>query len=378
MRLEIRLMHFLRKLGKSCFLLLLPLLNYVLSQLRRHLVYENSVLHISYLVHIPWDTTRLLRKQGIRADYLAVGAENPFWKQCDYHFPASSIWREFLFFWRVAAKYEVIHSHFGLMLSVSGWELPVLKRLGRKIVVHYRGCEAREPEKNQALHPSLNICQDCDYQRTVCREGKARVERLRKYGDYFIVTTPDLKDFIPEAAHFPFFSPELDELEPAIISDAKADTKAFKIVHVTNHPGIEGTESIVQTIERLNQKGHNINFVFLKHVPHERVLQEYRDADLSIGKMKMGYYANAQIESLACGVPAITWIRPEFMTPALANSGLIITHLHDLEQTLEYFLTHPAELQKKKEIARRSVAELHDNNLLTRRLAELYDKLKQA
>ena len=48
-----------------------------------------------------------------------------------------------------------------------------------------------------------------------------------------------------------------------------------------------------------------IQYVELTGVTHERVLRELADADLSIGKMKMGYYANHQIESMAAGMRMI-------------------------------------------------------------------------
>lgn len=152
----------------------------------------------------------------------------------------------------------------------------------------------------------------------------------------------------------------------------RVNKDAIKIVHVTAHPGIEGTRYIEHAIQNLKAKGYRINFVFLRNVPHTRVMEELRTADLSIGKMKMGYYANAQIEAMAMGVPTITYVRPEFMTEELANSGFIFSTIDDLEATLEYYLLHPEELERKRRIARSSILSLHDNAALARRLIEFY------
>ncbi len=359
---------------------LLRPVNNVLAILRAPIKYENSVLHISYMVHIPYYTTRILRRHGMKADYLAIGGKSLWWDKYDYNFHSTPPWgpfQEFLFFWRVVAKYEVIHSHFGIMLSTTGWELPILKRMGRRIVVHYRGCEARDPQKNMALHPDVNICQLCDYNGSVCRDGKKRVALAQKYGDVFLVTTPDMQDFMPTAIHFPFFTPDIDYERFKADGHVRGPGEPLKIVHVTNHPGIEGTERVKETVERLKLKGHNINFVFLRGVTPERAFAEYRDADVSIGKMKMGYYANSQIESMFLGVPAVTYIRPEFVTPALESSGLIITDLNDLEKTLEYYLTHPDALEAKRQIARSSILCLHDNDQLAGKLIGYYRGSRQ-
>lgn len=362
--------------------LLFPV-NYLLSALLKDVKFDNSVLHISYMVHVPYETTRILRKQGMKADYLALG-ENPLiWDQADYRFipspyPFIREWKEFVFFWKVMAKYEIIHSHFAITLSSTGWELPVLKRMDRKLVVHYRGCEIRDRERNMRLHPEMNICQACDYNATICQDplGKQRRERAAQYGDLCLVTTPDLLDFVPAATHFPFFAPDIDYSDYETGCRRRRQGEGFKIVHVTSHPGIEGTDDIARAIDNLRAKGYSIEFVFLNGVHHNRVLREIAEADLTIGKMKMGYYANAQIESMFLGVPSVTYVRPEFMTEELRESGFIFTSLPDLERTLEYYLSHPTALEKKRELARRSILRLHDNERLGRQLVELYARIK--
>lgn len=353
----------------------LPILNLFLIQTMKDRVVSNSVLHISHRVHIPYYMTRVLRRHGIQADYLALNDNSSSWDQFDFLFPRTARIplriEEFLFFWRVIAKYKIIHSHFGLTLSTSGWELPLLKKMGRRIIVHYRGCEARNQARNMELQPAINICQECDYNGMICRVGAKRVALAQRYGDAFLVTTPDMKDFMPDAIHLPFFLPEVDYEEYKSI-ERPLSGRPFKIVHATNHPGIEGTRHIQSAVDSLKTKGYDIDFVFLKGVDPEKILEEIRTADLTIGKMKMGYYANAQIESMFLGVPAVTYVRPDFMTQELKESGFIITSLPELESTLEFCIQNPVELAKKRAMARSSILRLHDEERLTRILRDLY------
>ena len=196
--------------------------------------FSNSVLEISYMVHEPANQVQALRKLGIKADYLAVGASS-YWNQSDYRvdYSESRLRRkvqEFWWFWSVVARYEVVYLHFMITLTQSGWELPVLKRLGRKIIVRYAGCEIRDREKNMSLHPQVNICQECDYNATICRSPLNRHRRslMASYGDKFLVSTPDMRDFVPNAEHFPFFAPEV---EAPIRAETPARKRGrFKIV----------------------------------------------------------------------------------------------------------------------------------------------------
>jgi predicted TIM-barrel fold metal-dependent hydrolase len=279
-------------------------------------------------------------------------------------------------FWAVVARYEIVHLHFMLPMSLSGWELPILRSMGRKIVVHFRGCEIRDPDTNRRLHPGSNICEQCDYGAIACSDEGVRRRRdlATRYGDAFLATTPDLLDFFPAAEHMPFFAPE-EAPEPLAEGSPRYPDRPLRIVHVTMHPGIEGTEEIRRAAENLRARGFRLEFVFLKGVPHEQVMRELKDADLSIGKMKMGYYANAQIEAMALGVPTITWVRPEFMTEQLRDTGLIFSDLDRLEETLQYYLANPEALKAKRLIARESILRLHNNDLVAKRYLVLYNRL---
>lgn len=351
--------------------------NWVMVHLLAPQPFPNSVLHVSYMVHIPYHAVQHLRRIGMRADYLAIG-RNRHWDKADFVFDPS--WfgplralQEFRAFWRVMARYETIHAHFMYTLSPNGWELPVLKRLRRKLVVHFRGCEARDRARNMALHPDYNICSECDHVPPICMTAlsAARRQQARDNGDLTLVTTPDMLDFNPQAQHFPFFAPE----DVAAAERRARPGRPFKIVHVTNQPGIEGTRHIEAAVERLKRKGLAIEFVWLHDQRHDAVTKALADADLAIGKMKMGYYANAQIESMAAGVPTITYVRDAFMTDALRDSGFIFATLGTLEQTLEHYLRNPEALAAKRAKARASILALHDNEALARRLARHYAAL---
>lgn len=364
----------LEPLALAVRLTLMPV-NAVLATLFRGRVKPNSVLHISYMVHIPYETVGHLRRHGMTADYLAIGT-SPYWNKCDYRFVPSIFspiraFQEFWLFWTVVSRYEVVHAHFMYTVSATGWELPLLKRMGRKLVAHFRGCEARDRTLNMRLHPAVNICQTCDHHPYICETASAVRRRgfAERFADVFLVTTPDMRDFLPNAIHFPFFAP--DVLENAVHA-VPATSRPFKIVHISNQPGIEGTAEIERAVSAVRERGHDVEFHWLRNQTHDEVLAQMADADLAVGKMKMGYYANAQIETMANGVPTVTYIRDEFITDELRQSGLILTTLAQLADTLEWYILNPDALAEKRKIARTSILRLHDNEALARRLMAIY------
>lgn len=360
----------------ACLALLWPL-NQLLARIMAGRFVPGSVLHVSYMGHIPYQSVRILREHGVRADYLAVG-HSPVWSLSDFQirgtgFALFTPFREFWIVWTVVARYEIVHSHFMVTATRTGWELPLLKRMGRKLVIHYRGCEIRDREQNMAAHPAINICQECDYNPWPCQApyNIARRRLAARYGDAHLVTTPDLKEFAPGAQHMPFFSPA-----GMAASVPPADPNhEFRIVHATNHPGIEGTRHIRAAVASLRAKGFRIQLQFFQGARHKDVLDALAGADLAIGKMKMGYYANAQIESMAAGVPTVTYVRPEFLTPGLEQSGFIFATLDTLESVLAHYLSNPAALAAKRAAARSSILALHDNENVSRQYAAVYERL---
>jgi hypothetical protein len=285
---------------------------------------------------------------------------------------------EFYFFWTVMARYHILHLHFMQGISRTGWEWSVLKLLGRRIVVYYSGCEIRDRDLNAELHPGMNICEECDYASELC-SGKISRRRRKlsaRYADLELITTPDMRDFVPQGIHFPFFCPP-DDIIPPRTRPYWPENKVFRVVHVTNHPGIEGTAAIAAACEMVRAQGHAVEFRHLLRTPYGQVLQEMADADLSIGKMKMGYYANAQIEALSCGTPCISHVRAGLITDALRASPLILTNLADLESEIGRLVKNPGLLAVYRAQARSGIGALHDNRTLSRRLLRMYQLLAQ-
>ena len=246
------------------------------------------------------ETVRHLRRQGIKADYLAIG-RSPHWNQCDINFVPSPIpplraLQEFWLFWTTVARYQVVHAHFMYTISETGWELPLLKSMNRKLVAHFRGCEARDRTRNMQLHPDINICQSCDHHPYVCQTLSAARRRVwaEEFADATLVTTPD-EGLAGRRA--PFFSADVAE------RNAPLSGRPFTIVHITNQPESKAPPRLSRPSTRSRPKA-DIDFR-CSMTFRTRSACEIANADL-VGKMKMGYYANAQIETMSCGVPTVT------------------------------------------------------------------------
>jgi hypothetical protein len=351
----------------------------LLVLLLRWRVRPRSVVHVGELRHVVHDTVAALKAAGLDATYVGLG-HNPFWTACDVALPHLSnpvraALRDSVVFWRVVAPHAVVHCHCLMGVSHYQWDIVLLRLLGRRVVGHVRGCEGRERVRAMALPECRAMCWDCDYlPRPLCegREQRRRRWIFRRLAHAILVTTPDLLDFWPEALHLPFFLPVSPPPAPDRQPWTPESGRPFRVVHVTNQPGIEGTYRIRRAVERLTRRGLPVEFIHVSGAPPAQVFGAYHTADLAVGKMLMGYYANAQIESLLSGLPTVCQVRPRFVTPQIEHSGLVLATFDDLDSVIERLACDPMAWAAKSAVARPSALVLHDPATIVAKLKAVY------
>ena len=153
--------------------------------------------------------------------------------------------------------YDIFHFFFGRSLIPRHLDLPLLKRLGKKIFVHFRGSDIRcrswvtEVVVPQALGlPPTRIFP---------RSKASQLRRLaiwRRYADAILVSTPDLKEIIPEALVVPqaidlrrwCCEPETDQ----------SASSSIVIAHAPSNREFKGTEYLVAAVNQLRDRGHSL------------------------------------------------------------------------------------------------------------------------
>lgn len=339
-----------------------------------------SVLEVSVVSHKPRMLSLLFQRKGYKSKYFALNTEWACsWINQGYDYglpcnlpPVRRAFLEMYYVWFVAARYDVIHYHFSSLLTYSGWETPLLKSMGKVIVFHYRGCDARQKSVNLAANPILNCCMECDYPEGSCDTDyqRQRLQFGRDNSDVVLVTTPDLLDFVPEGHHIPFIPPigvDLDAVEPA-----PKDPEVFRVVTSSNHHGVDGTRHVRDAVARLQAEGEAIELVEVVKVPYKEALGIYKSADIFIGKLLMGYYNNANIESMLMSVPCMSYIRSEYMDN-LADCPIINTRPDEVYDNLKRYLHDREALVELGKRGPDFIRRHHDPDILVKRMIDLFN-----
>jgi hypothetical protein len=344
-----------------------------------------SVLQLSILSHKPYMVSRALREEALKSDcfMLNVGASKGIldlgWDYClRADLPA---WRrrmlEHYYMWTVLARYDVIHSHFKTFLSPTGWELKYLSRLGKVLVFQFRGCDVRHRSRNMRLQPVLNCCQECEYPVGSCDTVYqfTQVGIAQKYGDLFFVTTPDLIDFVKGGEHIPFIHPVGVDFEAIVASPRDPDV--FRVVTSSNHDGIDGTRFIRAAVAQLQQAGRRIELIEVNNMPYADALAVYKSADVYVGKLRMGYYNNANIETMMLGVPNMAYIRDDFRS-LVPDCPIIVTRPETVHQRLSEYIDRRDELKAIGARGPAFVQAHHAPHAILQRVIARYNEALQA
>jgi hypothetical protein len=311
-----------------------------------------SVAHVSLISHKQFMLSRLARNHGLKGTFVAINTYPNAHLHIGFDYEVPMNMDPFLrylraswYLWRVLAFHDVIHYHFNGFLFDDGTDLRVLQRMGKVIVVHYRGCDVRCRSINMTKNPQLNVCQECSYPVGSCdtdyQRGKITVSR--SHSDIRFVTTPDLLDFADDAEHLPFIPPytvDFSKIEPAPRSP-----DVFRVVTSSNHPALDGVRFVREAVDRMAAEGVKIELVEVFRQPFHEALALYKSADLYCGKLRMGYYNNANIESLMLGVPNMCYIRDQYLN-LIPDSPFIVARPDNVYEKLREWVAKPGELKQ--------------------------------
>ncbi len=257
-----------------------------------------------------WATAVGLRALGHQTEVWQYGA-NPYGFPADryieeHHDPAVLVAR---FQDALNANFDVFHLHFGrsLIWPVNGlpwyWDLPVLRALGKKVVMTFHGTDIRKRSIHEAEDPWSF------YRFADVPSDEARIDRslqvLRTYCDRLIVASVLNTSLVPDAVYVP---KTIDVASYEMTGPVRE--REPLVVHIPSSRATKGSEFVLRGVEELKER---LNFRFVEggSMTNTELKALYADADIIVDNLLMGDYEVSGLEAMAMGKPVIARIRPE-------------------------------------------------------------------
>ena len=232
-----------------------------------------------------------------------------------------------------ATFYDIFHFFFGQSLYDASVlrhaDVRLLRRLGKKVFVHFRGSDVISGRY-------------VDYMRATAlgstiREPPISDERQKRslavwkhFAHRLMVSYPLLLKAVPDAV-LVSQAIDCDKWQPE--NGCCRRNGEVRVVHAPTNRMKKGTDLICDVVAKLRHHGYRIRLDLVENVPHSKVKERYRDADIGIDQLLYGWYGNFSIECMALGKPVICHIDPS-LTQYAQDLPIVRADVTNLERKL--------------------------------------------
>lgn len=287
-----------------------------------------KILHAPHVVAgNAFSLSRAERELGHRSDVLAL-------YRGSYNFPADTLldlssrprWRKrqiiLTYLLKAYLTYEVFHFNFGQTLF-HWYEKPEkllsdliwLRNRGRKVFMTFQGCDVRDRFYCTDAYP-ISACVECDYHAHCNEENNAEKRRIARlveaHANHVYVLNPDLVRACPSAEFLPYASVDPRVWTP--LPQNNGARHAVRILHSPSSRAIKGTHYVLEAIDELKRRGLDVELMLVENVPWAQVMDYYRQADIVVDQLLVGWYGAFAVECMALGKPVLCYLREQDLT----------------------------------------------------------------
>ncbi|MBS1634827.1 MAG: hypothetical protein JST26_02820 [Bacteroidetes bacterium] len=260
--------------------------------------------------------------------------------------------RSFVNFFFCLFRFDIFHFISGetlLTRRFQGFELFIYKLLGKRVVMHFVGSDIRSVPYSQWKEKNIRayLNGNRDFPITTPWQKKL-IQRANRYADCILVSTPDLKEIIPQAIYYPVVL-DLEKYQ-AELNAIPEPTKTDKEIVILHSPSnkkihIKGTEYINEVLYKL---AANPRFKIKLILPAEErkdrptnysatryeLFSHFKEADIVIDQMTIGWYGLLSVEAIAAGKQVICYIEDSLKTYLYEDCPILNADVNTLEQKL--------------------------------------------
>lgn len=270
-----------------------------------------------------------------------------------------------------AQNFDIFHFFWGESLYGLGpfmhLDLPVLKRMGKKIFVHFRGLDLVDLKHFDYLR--AKTAADEMEEPPISRPDQLRSFRMwQKYADRMLVSEPDLLR-VAAGAELVQQAIRLEEWVP--VPRAIEAGNLIRIAHAPTMRRKKGTEFVVEAVQKLKDEGLPVELVLIEKVPANQVKEIYETCDIVVDQVLYGWYGKVSIEAMALGKPAVCYIDPQWQ-PYRPTCPIVNSKPKDLVEQLRTLVLNPGLRLELGNAGREYVRKFHDIKSITDQCLDLY------
>lgn len=309
------------------------------------------------------------RELGFESD-VAVFSPGPFGYDADVDLRAGidrplpvRFARRGAFLARAIERYDVFHFNFGqTLLQVRQLgrvidELPLLRRLGKTVIVTFQGCDVR---------PFAH----CHCRKPVCAAltgyRQPAADRALRYADRVVYLNPDLGRWLPGARFVPYASFDPRSVQPA---PPAVDRDELVVLHAPTDRAVKGSRHVEEAVAELRAEGVPVRLELVEGVSRDALLRRIANADIVVDQLLLGWYGGFSVEAMAFAKPVLSSIDDD-ANPFGAELPIVRARPATLAAGLRELAADPDRRREVGLAGRRFVEVVHDPRAVARQVLE--------
>ena len=272
---------------------------------------------------------------------------------------------------RAMRDFDVIHLNFAQafwpQVGSLGLDLPLLRQMGKRIVVTLQGCDARVPQR----------CPVCCHGHGPCSLDESRrrenaVAYAARHASAVFCLNPDLLETAPGSMFMPYAS-----VDPKAIAQQPTTRQQggpLRVIHAPTNRLTKGTQAVIHACERL---GDRVELVLVEGVSRVEAMKVSATGDVVVDQLRLGWYGGLSVEAMALGRPVVCHLDTNLLAKVPAGLARELPIVSANESGVQDALAQlaqasPAALKELGDRGRHFVERWHDPVALAQWMAEHY------
>lgn len=267
-------------------------------------------------------------------------------------------------------RFDVFHFQYGRsLLDPEGvtipdlWDIPLLKALGKRVFMHFRGSDVRLASLHVQREPDSYL-KDASF---ACDEPRihGKISICRRFCDGLFVSTPGLLDYVPDATWIPHVLDVSAWRRPA-----RPEPAVPTVAHIPSSRATKGSDHITDVLTSLDRDGV-CHALVVEQVGRERLKDLLHEADIVIDSLTIGDHGLISVEAMAAGAIPVAHIHERNRE---RNPGVPVVEADKriLEHVLRELAAGPERRAQLREECATWVRQHHDRPVIGQLLATAY------
>lgn len=277
-------------------------------------------------------------------------------------------------------NYDIYHVHFRPFFYnnsktidfPSFLDLILLKSIGKKIVFHFRGSEVRINKIFKDMSP-YNYVDENPFQLSEKFPDETKyqyIKIVKAISDAVLVNDSEIQSYVGAGTIINRIVPE-DKLPHIGISSSGLPL----VVHAPSRREVKGTHEILHAVKTLKNEGLKFKFQLIENMNHTNAVEVYKQADIIIDQLRIGWYGVLSVEAMCLGKAVICYIRDDLMAAFNNKKPIMNANTDNITEVLRELILNKEKRLKISTDGRKWFNEQHSEKKVINNLISVYDEV---